>query len=154
MATAVVRVMIDPEGRLTGAAYGAGLRMLERSGFEVIASPAGRLPERRREIELIVEDGGGELRTGPCLDACRAAFGIEPELGVITYVSRGTDDDARGVLRRFGLAGEVVRTVEGDEEIVTVALPAEAGRRVPESRLHTALEAALNCEVRIVTASG
>ncbi|GAA2120743.1 hypothetical protein [Actinomadura napierensis] len=144
--------MIDPDGRLAAGAYEAGLRALEYSGLEVIAGPAGRLPERRREIELIVEDGGGELRTGPYLDECRAAFGVEPELGVITYVSRGTDDDALGVLRRFGLSGEVVRTVEDDEEVVTVAIPRDAGRRVPESRLHTALEAALNCEVRIVAA--
>jgi hypothetical protein len=31
-------------------------------------------------------------------------------------------------------------------------LPTADRRRVPESRLHTALEAALNCEVRIVFA--
>jgi hypothetical protein len=146
--------VIDPDGRLSPGGYETGLEILRASRHEVIASPVEHLPERRREIELIVDDHGGELRTDPYLDACHAAFGVEPELGVITYVSRGTDDDARGVLHRFGVSGEVERTMEGEEDVVTVALDPQDGRRVPDGRLHTALEAALNCEVRIVTGRG
>ena len=37
-----------------------------------------------------------------------------PVAGVLTFVSRGTDDDARGVLAGFGLTGEIER-VAGDE---------------------------------------
>lgn len=154
MTTAVVRVVIDPDGRLSPAGYEAGLDVLRSSGLEVIAGPAGSLPERRREIELIVDVHGAEPPMGRYLDECRAAFGAEPEPGVVTYISRGTDDDARGVLRRFGLSGDVVRTVDEDEEIVTVVLHPRGGRRVPEGRLHTALEAALNCEVRITDSAG
>lgn len=144
-------MVIDPEGRLASDVYEAGLASLRADGTAVIAGPAGLPPGRRKEIELIVDDGGGALLPEPRLDACRAAFGTEPVLGVVTYVSRGTDDDARGVLRRFGLAGDVVRSVEGDEDIVTVTVWAPDGRGVPEGRLHTALEAALNCEVRVLT---
>lgn len=70
----------------------------------------------------------------------------------MTFVSRGTDDDAHGVLAGFGLTGEVERVL-GDEgwDIVTVTLRKADLQRVPESRIHTALEASLNCEVHIRT---
>ncbi len=61
-----------------------------------------------------------------------------------------TNEDARGILEGFGIGGQVSRTVDGDDELVTVTVAGPDLRRVPESRLHTALEAALNCEVRIV----
>jgi ferredoxin len=54
------------------------------------------------------------------------------------------------VVRGFGIDADVERFTEDDEEIVVATISREASRRVPESRLHTALEAALNCEVRIV----
>jgi hypothetical protein len=71
---------------------------------------------------------------------------------VITFVSRGTDDDARGVLSAFGLTGEIARA-PGDDgyDVVYVTLREADLDRVPESRIHTALEASLNCEVRIRT---
>ncbi len=72
--------------------------------------------------------------------------------GVITFVSRGTDDDAHGVLAGFGLTADIVRT-PGDDgfDIVDVTLREADLERIPESRVHTALEASLNCEVRIRT---
>ena len=72
--------------------------------------------------------------------------------GVVTFVSRGTDDDARGVLAGFGLTGEITR-VPGDDgwDIVYVTLREDDLERIPESRIHTALEATLNCEVNIRT---
>jgi hypothetical protein len=69
---------------------------------------------------------------------------------VVTFVSRGTDDDAYGVLSGFGLTGEIER-LPGDDgwDIISVTLRKADLERVPESRIHTALEASLNCEVRI-----
>jgi hypothetical protein len=70
---------------------------------------------------------------------------------VVTYISRGTDDDVLGVLAGFGLTGEISRA-PGDDglDVVSVTLPRAALERVPESRVHTALEASLNCEVQII----
>ena len=86
------------------------------------------------------------------IDLCAKAFSTKPVPGVVTFVSRGTDDDARGVLSAFGLTGEVVRT-PGDDgfDIVHVTVREDDLERIPESRLHTALEASLNCEVHIRT---
>ncbi len=43
------------------------------------------------------------------VELCAKAFGTCPVPGVVTYVSRGTDDDAHGVLAGFGLTGEIDR---------------------------------------------
>lgn len=79
-------------------------------------------------------------------------FSTSPVPGVVTFVSRGTDDDAHGVLAGFGLTGDIVRT-PGDDgfDIVDVTLREDDLERIPESRIYTALEASLNCEVRIHT---
>jgi hypothetical protein len=70
----------------------------------------------------------------------------------LTYVSRGTDDDAHGVLSGFGLSGEIKRISGNDGyDVVYVTLREADLERVPESRIYTALEASLNCEVHIVT---
>ncbi len=83
---------------------------------------------------------------------CAKAFSTSPVAGVVTFVSRGTDDDVHGVLSAFGLAGEIARS-PGDDgfDIVYVTLREADLERVPESRIHTALEASLNCEVHIRT---
>ena len=41
------------------------------------------------------------------IELCANAFPTTPVAGVLTYVSRGTDDDAHGVLAGFGLNGEI-----------------------------------------------
>lgn len=153
MRTAVVRVVVDRDGVLSKGEYEAGLRRLRERGLDVVATPAERLPEHGREIELIVP-GLDPADVDKHVTACAEAFGVPARAGVVTYISRGTDDDAHGVLAAFKVSGTVERTVEGDDEVVTVTLDPGGMRRVPESRLHTALEAALNCEVRIVTGKG
>jgi len=148
MATAVVRVVVDAAGVLTPEEFGVRLQALRDRGFEVISAPLDRLAEWRREIELIVEEGS-RADTDEYAAICAETFGLPAEVGVITYISRGTDEDAAGVLARFGVAGRVVRDLRETGELVTVTISRATARRVPESSLHTALEAALNCEVRI-----
>jgi hypothetical protein len=145
-----MRVVIDRDGTMQRSVYEAGVDRLRAAGLEVVASPAEHLPDRNREIELIIP-GLDSADTDRYLTTCAAAFQTTVTTGVVTYISRGTDDDAEGVLAAFKVGGVVTRHVDGDQEIVTVTLDADAMGRVPEGRLHTALEAALNCEVRIVT---
>ena len=95
------------------------------------------------------DDPAGMLRSASSL--CRSAFGTEVTEGTTTFLSRGSDDDALGVLSAFGLAADVSREETGDGwDVVTVSVAADDLRRVPESRIQTALEASLNCEIRIV----
>ncbi|MGY1773459.1 hypothetical protein [Blastococcus sp. SYSU D00813] len=149
MRTAVMRVVIDADGVLGPDAYEAGLVALRDAALEVVASPPEHLPERHREVELILEESQLADRDD-YVGLCSRAFGLPATPGVVTFISRGTDDDARGVLAGFGVEAPVERWEEDGEEVVRVVLDREQSRRVPEGRLHTALEAALNCEVRIV----
>ncbi len=145
-----MRVVIDADGVLGPDAYEAGLVQLREAAVEVVASPPASLPERRREVELILDEAQLADRE-EYVGLCSRAFGLPAAPGVVTFISRGTDDDARGVLAGFGLqAVDVERFTEDDDEVVRVVLDPEQAMRVPEGRLHTALEAALNCEVRIV----
>lgn len=152
MPAAVIRVVVDPSGRLKDNQYRNGLHHLRSKGLDVVATPSISIDPHRHEIELIVDDDGRGPATDEYLAECLTAFGVKPALGVITYISRGTENDARGVLARFGVSGTVVRTIESDEEVFTVSLSQETRGQVAESRLHTALEAALNAEVRIISA--
>ena len=54
------------------------------------------------------------------------------------------------MVRAFGISAELDRFWEEDEEIAVFTITREDASHVAESRLLTALEAALNCEVRIV----
>lgn len=147
-----MRVVIDADGALVPDAYEAGLVSLREAAVEVVASPPAHLPERNREVELILDESQLEARD-EYVALCSRAFGLPATPGVVTFISRGTDEDARGVLAGFGLDAPVERSLDGDDEVVVVVLDTEQARRVPEGRLHTALEAALNCEVRIVVAA-
>ncbi|MGO8967008.1 hypothetical protein [Mycobacterium sp.] len=157
MRTAVVRVNVDPTGVLTAAQLGDDMTTLlalaDKAGAEVVRTTVAALQAGRREVELLVAGGDAETVKGVALDLCAKAFGTSPVAGVITYISRGTDDDAHGVLAGFGLTGEIRRTPGDDDgfDIVYVTLRQEDLERVPESRIHTALEASLNCEVHILT---
>jgi hypothetical protein len=154
--TAVVRVRVDPAGRLTAAQLTDGmvnLRDLAASGgIEVLENNLAAMPAGRREVEMLMVGDADDLKT-TAVALCAKAFGTEPEPGVLTYISRGTDDDAHGVLAGFGVTGEVER-VAGDDgwDVVYVTLRKVDLERIPESRIHTALEASLNCEVHIRTA--
>ena len=162
MRTAVVRVDVDPSARLTSAQLTAGMASLSTLaaaiGAEVIDVDLAAMPTSRRQVEVLIagNDAGALERTAVELCAkAFGAFGAQPTVGVLTYVSRGTDDDAHGVLAGLGLRGEVERTDGGPDgpgwDTVRVTLRRVDLERVPESRVHTALEASLNCEVQIVT---
>lgn len=156
MRTAVVRIGVDLAGELTADQLRAGMvELAELSaavGAEVIDNNLPGLPPSRREVEiLMVGADPADLQT-VALGLCAKAFATEPVVGVLTFVSHGTDDDAAGVLAGFGLTGRIDRQ-PGQQgwDIITVTLHKSDLARIPESRIHTALEASTNCEVRIVT---
>jgi hypothetical protein len=161
MRTAVIRVNIDPAGYLPANRLAEAVGALRSSGIEVIAPDFGRVPAHAREIELLV--GGddpvalrawAEARCAEALDAPGPQAGAPgPMAGAATFLSRGTDEDALGVVRAFGIGARLDRFWEDDEEIAAFTITRADAARVPESRLHTALEAALNCEVRILIQS-
>jgi hypothetical protein len=113
------------------------------------------LPRGRRQAEVLVAGDDPTVLERTAISLCAkafGAFGTTPSVGVLTYVSRGTDDDANGVLAGLGLRGDIERHPGAEGwDVVTVTLRKADLERVPESRVHTALEASLNCEVRIVT---
>jgi len=156
MRTAVVRVNVDPDNTLAPAQLTEGMAvLLDRVGHvggDVLVKDLGAMPAGRREVELLITCDDVEAAKRAAIDLCTNAFAITPVPGVVTFVSRGTDDDAHGVLSGFGLTGEIVRT-PGDDgyDIVHVTLREADLERIPESRIHTALEASLNCEVHIRT---
>jgi hypothetical protein len=156
MRTAVVRVNVDPDNALAPAQLTEGMAvLLERVGHmggDVLMKDLGAMPAGRREVELLIACDDADAARHAAIELCTNAFATTPVAGVITFVSRGTDDDARGVLAGFGLTGDIVRTPGGDGfDIVDVTLREADLERIPESRVHTALEASLNCEVRIRT---
>lgn len=157
MRTAVVRVDVDPTGLLTPADLRDGmaalLELAAGAGVEVVVADLTVVPANRRQVEVLVATDDPDEATRSAVILCTKAFGgfgSQPAAGVLTYVSRGTDDDAHGVLAGLGLTGEIER-VAGDEgwDVVHVTLTKADVKRVPESRVHTALEASLNCEVHI-----
>ncbi|WP_343577627.1 hypothetical protein [Mycobacterium sp.] len=155
MRTAVVRVNVDPDNALEPAQLTDGMALLLASvgSAGVIAKDLGAMPAGRREVQLLITSEDVEAAKQAAIDLCSTAFPANPAPGVVTFVSRGTDDDAHGVLAGFGLTGDIVRTPGEDGfDIVEVTLREADLERVPESRVHTALEASLNCEVRIRTA--
>ena len=156
MRTAVVRVRVDPGGQLTGPQLTDGIVSLRdlatRAGIDVLDNNLAAMPAGRREVEMLMIGGDPEDLKATAVALCAKAFGTEPESGVLTFISRGTDDDAHGVLAGFGLDGEITRS-PGDDglDVVYVTLRKADLERIPESRIHTALEASLNCEVHIRT---
>lgn len=159
MRTAVVRVGVDPAGELGPDQLANGMatlsELVRESGAEVLDNQLAGLPAHRREVEILIAGDDPQALQQVAIDLCTKAFGTTPVPGVVTFVSRGTDDDAHGVLAGFGLTGEVSRTADTEDgpgwDTVSVTLRRADLERVPESRIHTALEASLNCEVHIRT---
>ncbi|CAM3219693.1 hypothetical protein MYCO108962_07320 [Mycobacterium colombiense] len=156
MRTAVVRVNVDPDSVLTPAQLRDGmaalLELVATAGVDMVENDLVSMPASRREVELLIAADDGGTARDTAIGLCASAFGGVPAPGVITFVSRGTDDDAHGVLSAFGLTGHIERTPGEDGfDIVHVTLRESDLERIPESRVHTALEASLNCEVRIYT---
>ena len=156
MRTAVVRIRVDPAGQLTPAQLTEGMVNLRNlaapAGIDVLENNLAAMPAGRREVEMLMVGSGPDDLKASAVALCAKAFGTEPEPGVLTYISRGTDDDAHGVLAGFGLTGDIER-VAGDDglDVIHVTLRKTDLERIPESRVHTALEASLNCEVHIHT---
>jgi hypothetical protein len=156
MRTAVVRVNVDPAGALTPAqleeGMGSLLGLVGEIGAGVVDNNLARMPAGRREVEVLIAADHVDAAQQTAIDLCAKAFAVVPVPGVVTFVSRGTDDDAHGVLSAFGLSGEITRS-PGDDgyDIVYVTLREADLTHIPESRIHTALEASLNCEVHIRT---
>jgi hypothetical protein len=152
----VVRVRVDPAGQLTGAQLTDGMVNLRDlatpAGIDVLENNLAAMPAGRREVEMLMVGSEPEDLKASAVALCAKAFGTEPEPGMLTYISRGTDDDAHGVLAGFGLDAEITRS-PGDDglDVVYVTLRKADLERIPESRIHTALEASLNCEVHIRT---
>jgi hypothetical protein len=156
MRTAVVRVGVDRAGELAPTQLRDGMARLRElagpAGFEVVDNDLSSLPPQRREVELLIAGDDPADLERRAVELCANAFGTTPVPGVLTFISRGTDDDAHGVLAGLGLTGEIERE-SGDEgwDVVHVTLRRADLERVPESRVHTALEASLNCEIQIRT---
>ena len=157
MRTAVVRVDVDPFGELSVGQLTAGMETLrtlaEQSGIEVVDNNLAVMPRGRREAEMLIVGVDPEELKRIAMAMCANAFGTDPTPGTLTYVSRGTDEDAHGVLAGFGLTGQIDRTPAGDGgyDVIHVTLRKADMQRIPESRVHTALEASTNCEVHIRT---
>jgi hypothetical protein len=154
MRTAVVRVGVDLAGALTPAQLTAGMaglrEMATAAGIEVVDNNLAAMPPKRREVELLIAGEDRAELEHTAVSLCAKAFGTTPMPGVVTFISRGTDDDAYGVLAGLGLSGDVERVADDDGwDVVHVTLRKTDLERVPESRVHTALEASLNCEVHI-----
>lgn len=156
MRTAVVRIGVDPTGVLSADQLRAGMTELaglaEDLGARVIdGGDLASLPAARREVEILMAGTDADDLQALGVALCAKAFRTQPMAGVLTFISHGTDDDAYGVLAGFGLTGTIERVPGSDGwDIITVTLPSADLRRIPESRIHTALEASTNCEVRIV----
>jgi hypothetical protein len=146
---------VDSSGRLTPAQLAEGMATLRQLcgpvGAEVVDADLSVMPSNRREVEVLLAGDDAEALQNTVMTLCGKAFGDDVAPGVLTFVSRGTDDDAHGVLAGFGLTGDVHRYPSGEGwDVVEVTLRRADLARVPESRIHTALEASLNSEVRIL----
>jgi hypothetical protein len=151
----VVRVDVDPTGQLTRGQLTTGMAALRelaaQSGVGLVETDVAAMPVGRRQVRLLITGADADI-IDIGMRLCASAFGTTPTAGVVTYVSRGTDDDVHGVLAGLGLAGQIGRTPGTDGlDVVHVTLAEPDVARVGESRIHTALEASLNCEVHIHT---
>lgn len=152
----MVRVGVDAAGELAPEQLSDGMARLRdlagAAGIEVVENNLPAMPPKRREVELLIVGDESDRLQQIANSLCAKAFGTTPVAGVLTFISRGTDDDAHGVLAGFGLTADVER-VPGEEgwDVVHVTLRKADLERIPESRIHTALEASLNCDVRIRT---
>lgn len=156
MRTAVVRVDVDPDGAFTPAQLRDGmaalLELAREAGVDIVENDLAAMPAGRREVALLVAADDGDAAKNTAIALCTKVFSVAPVPGVVTFISRGTDDDAHGVLSGFGLTGDIVRLPDDEGfDVVYVTLREEDLERIPESRVHTALESSLNCEVHIRT---
>src|SRR3954468_18973964 len=144
MRTAVVRVDVDPSGRLEPAQLTEGMTTLsglvDALGADMVDADLAALPPGRRQVEVLLEGDDPDELTRTAVELCVKAFGVfgaTPAAGGLTYVRRSNDDDAHGVLSGLGLSGEIERTAGDDGwDVITVTLRKVDLERVPESRVH------------------
>ena len=133
MRTAVVRVQVDPAGRLTPDQLADGMTALrglvDAADIEVLDSNIAAMPAGRREVQMLMVGSDAEQLKRDAVALCAKAFGTDPAPGVLTYISRGTDDDAHGVLAGFGVTGEITRTPGDDGLDIVNVTHAQAGSR-------------------------
>ncbi|HLH69684.1 MAG TPA: hypothetical protein VKY90_11785 [Candidatus Dormibacteraeota bacterium] len=156
MRHAVVRVNLDPAGRLDLERALAVREALRAGGVEVVEAELTRSLAWRRELELVLAgDDPQEVREralGLVAEAMRGlGIDAQPAPGAVTFKSAGTPDDALGILRAFGVHGEVRWATGPDEDSVVLVVRPEALQQVSESRLLTALQSGLNRGVTLVT---
>jgi hypothetical protein len=151
MRTAVIRINVDPAGELEESLLRERMATFVARADSAGMSVVGTLPAHGRELQILMTGDNGAALQQAAAHLCAEVFRTTPAKGIVTYISRGTDDDAMGVLAGFGITGDISRT-EGDEgwDVISVRLARGDLERVPESRIQTALEASLNCEVRII----
>src|SRR5258707_3603000 len=159
MRTAVIRINVDPGGTLSDTDVESGVAQVlagvSELGMRLVHPDLGSLPSSRRELQFLAagEDPAAVARSAR--DLCRRAFGTEPAEGTTTYLSRGTDEDALGVLLAFGVAGDLSRASGGDGwDVVTVRLARADLRRGAPGRVQPPPGASLNSRVGIVPARG
>src|SRR5271168_2610180 len=101
MRTAVVRVNVDPESVLTPAQLREGmtalLGLVDEISAGVVENDLAAMPPGRREVQLLIAADDVDTVKQAAIDLCAKVFSSTPVAGVVTFVSRGTDEDARGV---------------------------------------------------------
>jgi hypothetical protein len=159
MRRAVLHVNLDHGGVVPIAELAGAIEHLRRCGFIVIDTDLDRLPRDRREVEVHCDgDDVKELRER-VHDACVAALAAAgcpttPRVLAVSFVSSGSDEDAWGVVRAFGLDQHVAEIRLLDDDVAVLIGSTEILRSGALGKLHTALEATLNREVRLSAATG
>ena len=156
MREAIVRVNPDPEGRL-GLAHVVAVRAeLLRRGIPVVPADLSNMHAGQRELELILSDTHTERVRRRALQVAKQALqalGVssEPVVGIVTFKSAGTTDDALAIFRSFGVRGEVRRIAGLHTDTVVFLVGRKSLANINESQLLTALRSGLNQDVVIVT---
>ncbi|MGV7406291.1 hypothetical protein PJH54_29915, partial [Mycobacterium kansasii] len=94
----MVRVNVDPAGVLTSERLREGMAALRGFiadiGAEMVDNDLEARPAGRRELELLIACDEVEAAKRKAISLCAKAFNSAPMAGVVTFISRGTDDDA------------------------------------------------------------
>ena len=82
MRTAVVRVQVDPAGRLTPDQLTDGMTALrglvDAADIEVLDNNIAAMPAGRREVQLLMAGGDAEQLKRDAVALCAKAFGTDP----------------------------------------------------------------------------
>jgi hypothetical protein len=148
---AVIHVNLDPAGELDVDELERAVSVLRDAGSEVIAGDFDKLPPRKREIELLHDGNDVDELRRIAESACATAVGrkVAPRVVAVSFMSTGTEEDALGIVRAFGLEPHLEELRLVDEDVAVVVLEGTALQRGVSAKLQTALECALNREVEL-----